>query len=327
MGKDAEQFNLETGVIERDSKDAQGRFIKGFSETKAVDLASRTVEGVASTIHLDRDGEVILPSAFGATMGKFLGGNAPLLAAHSHRTGDGDPTQIGWVMEMRIEREAVPCKFRFATSDAAEQWWKLASDAAGKGIAFSIGFRPIQWVYGTAAELARQFPELRKVFKEAGLADDARVRVYTQIELYEISAVPVPSNRESLQLRMAKAFEASAAGTTSLSPAEEKGWWNFGVFLGKAIAEAPEMQQHKSEIIDQLRKDLAEIRDGISELREIIMLSSDDLGQAAPQVPSDRGPLTADDTLDPGDDGKGAPSCSAARELAASLRNDIDNQN
>jgi len=308
---DNNQTGLETGTIERDSDEAQGRFIPGFS--KGVNLANRTVDGIASTINLDRDGEVILPAAFKTTMDKFLGGNAPLLAAHSHRTGDGDPTQIGWVMEMRIERESVPCKFRFATSDAAEQWWKLASDPDGKGIAFSIGFRPIQWVYGTAAELARKFPELRKVFREAGLADDARVRVFTEIELYEISAVPVPSNRESLQLRLAKAFENSAAG---------EGESGDQTAIGEFAAEV--VSQLKSDIIDQFTASQAEVRDAISELREIIMLSSDDLGQAAPQTScdkEDKESLTADETAGRGDDGQGAPSSSAAKDLAASLRN------
>jgi len=200
--------NIEKGEIPRDSDEhvAKNRFIPGC--TKGVDLAGRTVDGVASTINIDRDGEIILPEAFARTLPTFMASNAPFLAAHTHRGTGGKPTQIGWVIEARITKAEVICKFRFALGDTAEDWWKLASDPKGKGIAFSIGFYPRRWVYGAAEDLAREFPQIRPILQAAGLKDDDRLRVYTEIELLEISGVPAPSNREAIQILQAKFAKA-----------------------------------------------------------------------------------------------------------------------
>jgi len=185
---------------------AQGRIVKGFLQSKTVNADARTVDGLASTISLDRDGEVILPSAFRKDLKRFLGTNAPFLAAHRHRSDDGTPTQIGWVMDARVTATALQCTFKYASTDMGEQWWKLAADADGKGHAFSVGFIPRQYITGTVGDLVGQFPELADVFRQAGRKNEDRSVVYTQVELLEISACPVPSNRESLQLLSAKLF-------------------------------------------------------------------------------------------------------------------------
>lgn len=204
---------LSKGTIDPSSDEAAGRFLKGFvggGAERAVDLGARTVEGRASTINLDRDGEVILPSALEQTLPAFIGTSAPFLAAHSHRGGDGRPTQIGWVLEGQITKTDVRCTFRYARTGAAEDWWALASDPDGKGHAFSIGFRPIRWIYGTPEELVAAYPELGDPLRDAGVGDEARIRVYVEIELYEISAVPVPSNRQAMMVLAAKAFGVEA---------------------------------------------------------------------------------------------------------------------
>ena len=46
-------MNLEKGVIDQESDEAKGREVKG-GLIKAVDLANRTIEGIASSISLDR---------------------------------------------------------------------------------------------------------------------------------------------------------------------------------------------------------------------------------------------------------------------------------
>lgn len=169
---------LTKGKCDRNEQQAKDRFIPGFAGgQKGVDLARRTVTGIASTIHLDRDGEIILPSAFEARRELFMSSNAPFAAAHTHRTSDGSPTQIGWTMTMAIAAYEVRCGFQFATTDVAEEWWKLASDSRGKGIAFSIGFIPIRWVFGTVADLVAEFPEIKRAVKDAGLKDTDTLRV------------------------------------------------------------------------------------------------------------------------------------------------------
>ncbi len=201
---------LEKGVVDRNSAEAKDRFVRGVAGGKAggVDLQARTVSGIASTINVDRDGEIILPAAFKARLGEFQAGNSPFLAAHTHRSQTANPTMIGWVQDVQVAKADVRCVFRFATTDAAEQWWKLASDPEGKGIAFSIGFIPTRWVYGSVVDLAREFPEIREAVRSAGLADEDKLRVLTEIELLEISAVAVPANREALQLLAAKSLAA-----------------------------------------------------------------------------------------------------------------------
>jgi len=277
---DIKTTGLETGVIEKDSEEAKGRFMKGY--TKGVDIANRTIDGVASTINLDRHWEVILPSAVAARAEAFMKSNAPFLAAHSHRTGDASPTQIGWVIELSTSKADVPCKFRFATTDVAEEWWKLGSDANGKGIAFSIGFYPIRWVYGSVADLVKEFPELKKVFKAAGLSDTDRVRVYTEIELVEISAVPCPANRESIQILAAKFFDTESKGGDEGDGGDRVE--RFAAALGKHFAESiGEMFDEKIGCLESLRFDVEE---SLSDIKLLIAGGSDlDGRDAGPKSP------------------------------------------
>jgi hypothetical protein len=184
---------------------AQGRIVKGFT-AKVSDPASRVVSGTASSISVDRDGDVVLPAAFRKDIKRFLASNSPYLATHLHRSTDAKPTQIGWVMTAKVTATALECTFRYAQHDAAEEWWKLASDPDGKGHAFSVGFQPKKALRGSAGDAARAYPELADVFREAGFKDADMVTVYTEIELLEISACPVPSNRDSLQHLAAKLF-------------------------------------------------------------------------------------------------------------------------
>ena len=281
-----EKTKLQTGTIERGSADAKDRFITGVAggKTGGVDLANRTITGIASTIQVDRDGEIILPGAFKARLGKFTGGSSPFLTAHTHRTSTGDPGQIGWVVEIKVEKTQVPCKFRFVddTDSAAERWWKLASDPNGKGIMFSIGFIPVRWVYGSALDLGREFPEIRQPLKDAGVSDEDRLRVYTEIELLEISAVPVPSNREAVQM-----LAAQMAGKDGEGALDE-----FEKQIAKSVVEQLDIGNWKSEIMD-----------AIAVVRELITLSSDPLGMSAP--PQKDAPA-ADEKIPDADESAGA---------------------
>jgi len=202
MAKTTLQPDLKEGTFKRGSTDTKDRFMKGFS--CAVDVENRTIDGVASTINLDRHGDIILPSAIAAHADAFMASNAPFLSAHTHRTSEGAPSQIGWVVDMKIDAEKVKCKFKFARTAAADEWWQIASDREGKGIAFSIGFIPIRYIYGTVADIIKEFPDLKKPL--AGQKDDDKLWVLTEVELIEISAVPCPANRESLQGLAAKFF-------------------------------------------------------------------------------------------------------------------------
>jgi hypothetical protein len=185
--------------------EARERAWNSFGTLKGVDRANRTAEFVVSTIKVDRDGDIVLPSAVGEAAEKFLATNAPLAAQHMHRSDTGTPTQIGWWLSLAASGKAVTGRCRFAATETAEQWWLLASDEGGKGVACSIGFIPRGWVRGTAAEMIAAHPEIRQSAREAGLKDDDALLVYTALELVEISLCLAPSNRESLQVLAAKA--------------------------------------------------------------------------------------------------------------------------
>ena len=293
---------LENGTVNRNSKEAEGRFIKGFAggRERSVDLANRTVEGIASTISLDRDGEVILPSAFKARLGIFTGGNSPFVDAHQHR-GPG-PTQIGWVLEVTVARTDIRCKFLFDESpdpsDPANRWWSRASNPKGKGIAFSIGFIPIRWIYGSAAELISQFSELKTPLAAAGLKAEDKLRVYTEIELLEISAVAVGCNREALQILAAKWFAQGGEQSEELKQLRAELEETVKAQLAAAGLDKSAIENLKSEMVQSLDTAVAEIRDKVSQVLEAIELSSDTLGQAHPpakdapaggETPDDRG--------------------------------------
>jgi len=197
MTEQTKTTGVETGAVEKDAADARDRAFYGV--TKGVDLAARTADGVASTIQVDRDGEIILPSAVKSRLDMFTGGHRPMLSQHTHRTSTAAAGQAGWVKEISVVKYEVPCKFLFGRSRAGEDWWLLASDPDGFGIAFSIGFIPKRWAQGSVKDLLKAFPEIREAVKAAGLADDDWLRVWTEIELLEISCVGVPSNAGCVQ--------------------------------------------------------------------------------------------------------------------------------
>ncbi len=330
-------IGLEKGTVDRSSDEAKGRFIWGVAggKTGGVDLENRTISGVASTIQVDRDNEIILPKAFKARLGKFTGGTSPFMSNHDHRPATGKPGQIGWVMKIEIKQEIVPCDFRFVDDpqSPAEQWWKLSKDPNGKGIMFSIGFIPIRWVYGSAADLGREFPEIREALAAAGFADDDRLRVYTEIELLEISAVSVGSNWGAIQILTAKMFGKD--GEAALDEFEKhiaakiteqlKGGHDVRILPeGYDVIKAPSDGDSVQSAIRDLQSAIGELQskfeemnastlDTIAEVRELITLSSDPLGMSARQ---ETDAPSADEKTPDADESDGAN----LQEAAASLR-------
>jgi HK97 family phage prohead protease len=131
---------------------------------------------IASNATVDRDNEIVLPSAFLKHLERYRR-NPVILAAHTHRSPDGKPTIIGSADEIKIENDALIFTMSFATTAVAKEWQRLFDE--GHARAFSIGFLP-----------------------KAGAFDKGhQAYVHTEVELLEISAVPVPANPEALRLR------------------------------------------------------------------------------------------------------------------------------
>ncbi len=137
-----------------------------------------------STASMDRDGEVIEPSAFKKTIPKFMK-HPVLVASHDYR----DLTnQIGEWTKLKITEEGIEGKPKYyigMDNPQADWAYKLAQ----KGVAaFSIGFIPKEWVDGVGVKEPR--------------------RTYKEVELLEISQVIVPSNREAIQSIRSKGVDA-----------------------------------------------------------------------------------------------------------------------
>lgn len=142
---------------------------------KAVDFDSRRITAVASREIVDRDGEIVSLSALKAAIKGYMA-NPVILAGHSHRLQDGKSPVVGKVIDHRFEGKDLLITVEFADTPLGLEYWGLYRDKFQR--AFSIGFRGI---------------ETRDDF-----VDGKRVRVYTQIELYEISCVAVPANPAAL---------------------------------------------------------------------------------------------------------------------------------
>lgn len=150
-----------------------------FAQVKAVDAESRTIVVVASTIEQDRDGDVIQPAAFKKSLKSFIA-NPVILACHQHRLQTGSSPVIGSAITDTIEITKTEFTFtlHFASTDLGEEYWVLYRDKHMR--AFSVGFIPQK--YEDTKDNNGRF----------------LYRTYTQVELLEVSAVPVPSNRLAL---------------------------------------------------------------------------------------------------------------------------------
>jgi len=149
-----------------------------FARVKSVNAESRTIDAVASTADIDRDNEKLLPSAFAETIGSFKS-NPVILATHQHRLDSGSSPVIGSALpgSIKITENELSFTMQFATTALGEEYWTLYRDGHMK--AFSVGFIPLEWSDEKDEKLGY-------------------IRTLTKVELLEISAVPVPSNRRAL---------------------------------------------------------------------------------------------------------------------------------
>ncbi len=171
---------------ELDRKPSEIEFVrKGFiAESKGTDDEERSSTELINTADIDRDNEILLPK--GAVLDHFKK-NPQVLWAHDYR--QPPIGRAAWVKRDTASKGLL-AKTIYATTDFAEEIWQLVS---GKFLpARSVGFIPIESHEPDEKEIARH-PE------RAG----AR-RVYDKWELLEYSVVPVPSNRQALQVAIGK---------------------------------------------------------------------------------------------------------------------------
>jgi len=143
---------------------------------KSIDIEKRQIRFLASSADLDRDGEIILPTAFEKRLSVYKA-NPVFLASHQHRLSDGSPPVIGKTVQVWIDKIGLWVIVQFAETPLAEQHWQLYSQDFMRAV--SVGFI-------SHASENRPGP------------GGQMVRVHTDVELLEISAIAVPSNPQAL---------------------------------------------------------------------------------------------------------------------------------
>ncbi len=198
----AEQLAAELGV-----KAPEIEFVrKGrMGEVKEFDLDERSIISYVSTKSLDRDNEIIIPK--GIDLSHYIGkGNPVVLWAHDH---SGLP--IGRSAWIKVDKVGLRSKTIFATekqNPLAEQVFSMMTDTTfGPFLnAWSIGFIPIEGHEPTAEEEMKLL-ESGDVLVAGFWSRDAEPHikwVYDKVLLLEYSAVPVPSNPDSVNLMKTK---------------------------------------------------------------------------------------------------------------------------
>jgi HK97 family phage prohead protease/HK97 family phage major capsid protein len=135
-------------------------------------IESIFIEGYASTVDIDRQGDVVPKSVWEAGIQNYLK-NPIILAQHDY----DDP--IGRMVDYKIDDKGLWVKARI--SSAAEECYGLIKDKVLT--AFSIGFKVLDAEYNSAAE----------------------VFLIKELELVEISVVSVPCNQNTV-FDLSKAF-------------------------------------------------------------------------------------------------------------------------
>ena len=142
---------------------------------KSIDEAKRQIEAVVSDASIDREGEIILPSAFREMLGIYLA-NPVVISAHQHRLETGHSSVVGQTVKAWIDNAGLHVTIWFAETELGNEMWYLYSKKFQR--AFSVGFIPLEW-------------------KDEAV-EGRTVRTFTKVELLEISCVPVPANRNAL---------------------------------------------------------------------------------------------------------------------------------
>lgn len=148
-------------------------FTKELSEDD--EIQSVMIEGYASTNDIDRAGDVVSTKVWEKGLENYLK-NPIILAYHDHSK------PCGRMVEHRADSKGLWIKARI--SSAAEDVFKLVKDSIMT--AFSIGF----------------------MIKDAEYNPDAEIFMIKEIELHEISVVPIPCNQNTL-FSLSKAFETA----------------------------------------------------------------------------------------------------------------------
>lgn len=130
---------------------------------------------IASSSDTDRDNEIILPSSFTKSIDPYMKRNPVILWAH-----DYSKPPVGKAIDYKITESALMLKITFAETEFGKEVKYLYDN--GFLNSFSVGFIPKEYDY-----------------------DKSNKRVFTENEILETSAVPVPANAAATMIRSLEA--------------------------------------------------------------------------------------------------------------------------
>ena len=139
-----------------------------------------------STSSVDRDGDIIEPTAFKKTLPAFE--KRPiLLSSHDYRSLQ---SQIGEFETISISEKGLNARPKYYINEGnAEADWAFKLASKGKA-AFSVGFIPVK--AEPISDTTDSLPQAQK---------------FTEVELLEVSQVVVPSNRDAIQSMKSKGID------------------------------------------------------------------------------------------------------------------------
>lgn len=159
---------------------------------KSINEENHIATVTVSTASVDRDQEVILPSAFTKRLNTYLA-HPIMLASHNPYRLEN---QIGEAKEVQINKEGLDVTFEWYAGKGNPQadWaWFLATR---KIAAFSVGMM----IHG--------YQEGKRL--QDGSFENGIRGTFTDVELLEISQVLIPSNRDAMMSRLGKAQHEEA---------------------------------------------------------------------------------------------------------------------
>jgi len=146
-----------------------------FARAKTINLDERTIDFVLSTADIDRYGEIVEPSAFRGSLPQFMRNPAFPFGHWYEASGDQTPTLGHW-RDVRITEGALVGTAWFKPRGLGEQVW--LDYVEGNLTSVSVAFLTRAW-------------EMREVPIDGV---QRRVRVFTEVDLLEVSAVLIPAN-------------------------------------------------------------------------------------------------------------------------------------
>lgn len=194
MNKKLSTYSIDDAYLNPKRRDVEprvGQIGHTRMEMKSIDEASRQIHFLCSSNAVDRYGEIVEQAALEKAIPDFMS-NPVFPAGHVYIGTNGEPTVIGHWVKLWLSKDGLEGIAKFDPVDPlAIRYWNHYVNGNLKAV--SIGFLTEAW-------------EMREV--QIG-ADTKRVRVFTSVELIEISAVLIGANPYAL-MRAASLFPGAA---------------------------------------------------------------------------------------------------------------------